>query len=76
MNELNGDFELSLIKKDNKFECNTIIHFNDGSKIDKKEFSNYKKLLKHLKILIKSSVKFQEAIILLEEFRSTIEEGE
>jgi len=70
VSEVEGDFELSLIKKNNKFECHTIIHFNDGSKIDKKEFSNYKKLLKHLKILIKSSVKFHEAIIDLKEFKS------
>lgn len=64
---MEGDFELSLIKKDNKFKCHTIIHFNDSSKIDKQEFSNYKKLLKYLKILLKSSVMFHEAIIDLEE---------
>ncbi len=64
---MEGDFELSLIKKNNKFKCHTIIHFNDSSKIDKQEFSNYKKLLKYLKILIKSSVMFHEGIMDLEE---------
>ena len=66
---MEGDFELNLIKKNNKFKCHTIIYFNDSSKIDKKEFSNHKKLLKYLKNLIKNSVKYQEVIMFLGEFK-------
>ncbi len=71
MSELEGDFDLSIIKKDNKFKCHIIFHFKNDSKIDKREFSlgDHKKLLKYLKTLIKSSVEFHEAIILLEKFR-------
>lgn len=71
MSELEGDFDLNIIKKDKKFKCHIIFHFKDDSKIDKREFSlgEHKKLFKYLKTLIKSSVKFHEAITLLETFR-------
>lgn len=73
---MEGDFDLSLIKKGEKFECHTILHFSDASKIDKQEFSNHKKLLKYLKNLIKSSVEFHEVIILLEKFKKERKEIE
>jgi len=68
---MNGDFELSLIKKNNKFEWNLVIHFNNDSKIDKKEFSvsNYKKLLKKLKSLIKTSIDFHDYMMYLENLK-------
>lgn len=71
MSELEGDFDLNIRKIDNKFKCHIIYHSKDDSKIDKREFSlrEHKKLLKYLKTLIKSSVKFHEAITLLEKFR-------
>lgn len=76
MSELEGDFDLSLIKKGTKFECHTIIHFKDSSKIVKQEFSNHKKLLKNLKILIKSSVEFHEVVMGLEKFKKKRKEIE
>ena len=71
MSDLEGDFDLNIIKKDNKFKCHIIFHFKDDSKIDEREFSlgDHKKLLKYLKTLIKSSIIFHEAITLLETFR-------
>jgi hypothetical protein len=71
VSELEGDFDINIRKIDNKFTCNIIIHFDNYSKMDKKEFplDNKKKLLKYLKTLIKSSVKFHECIKLLEEFK-------
>ena len=70
---MEGDFELNIVKQNNKFKCMILIHFQDSSKIENKEFLNYKKLIKFLKMFLKSSVEFQDAIILLEEFKSKVE---
>lgn len=74
VSEVEGDFELTIIKQDNKYML--IILFQDSSKSEFKEFSNYKKLLKFLKMFFKNSIDFQEAIKLLEDFKLKIEGSE